>query len=393
MAKVKSLELLFFPLAITLYLFLTPSVCDFLGIQSVELISSALILLLIGYFLFNRQIAGSLRSYLPEASILILSCCLIMVYTSYNDIDSIRTVFFLFIVPIFLFIVLLESRTYDMRVIKVVLFLFFFSECSLAITERAFEFNFFSLGSSEEVYVKQFGEFRSTSLLGHPLNNALSVSLMLCFYASSDIGVLKKLLILLLGFVALLAFNARAGSIIWALLILYIYVKSLASNKLHQHMRIILSITGVIGFIAISFLILDYGFGGRLINNDILDGSAMTRVEVFDVFDMMTIEDFLIGNPSNYAVFTRKLGASGVENSYIVMIIRYGIIFSVGYLIAYFFWFRSLVASRSRDFQIFLIIGFIVLGSTNNGLLNNAPWKLLVVYYPVYFGSKHNLYM
>jgi hypothetical protein len=130
---------------------------------------------------------------------------------------------------------------------------------------------------------------------------------------------------MILGFISLLCFNARAAIFIWIFLG-SIYVISLIIKKKLQH-KVVVSMTFFL-ICTIYFLyevIVNYGFGGRIINENINDGSSQTRLDVFDSFLYINDADLWFGNANNYIPIMKKLRAGGVENSYVVLVIQYGI--------------------------------------------------------------------
>ena len=75
----------------------------------------------------------------------------------------------------------------------------------IAIGERIFSINLFPIDS-------YFGDiFRSTALLGHPLNNALITLVVFLYVASVAIPVWRKIYIMTVLFTALICFGARGS--------------------------------------------------------------------------------------------------------------------------------------------------------------------------------------
>ena len=95
---------------------------------------------------------------------------------------------------------------------------FFCVECFVAILEAIMHVNIFPFAIGTEGYslsdkeYEIFGMFRSSALHGHPLSNALLLDVVMSFIlVASDFSEKKKVMLYLLGMVALLCFNARSS--------------------------------------------------------------------------------------------------------------------------------------------------------------------------------------
>lgn len=75
----------------------------------------------------------------------------------------------------------------------------------------------------------------------------------------------------------------------------------------------------------------------------------------------------------------KKLGAAGVENSYIVLVIQYGIPLFLVIVILYY----NLIKRFLRHYTLFnkfiILTSFLVVGSANNALAGFAPWGFLIL--------------
>jgi hypothetical protein len=176
-----------------------------------------------------------------------------------------------------------------------------------------------------------------------------------------------------------LCFNAKAAIILWTvLIIILIYYLSFKSKKKLSAFSYFLIISALVITIT---LILEQGFGDRITNNKLFDGSAQTRIEVFSSFDYVSSYDLLVGNPDSYYYITDKLGAGGVENSYIVLILEYGIPMTILLLFLYIVWMRKLFRGIRFNIQLLLLVSFIGLGSANNSISTAPPWIFFILCY------------
>ena len=74
-----------------------------------------------------------------------------------------------------------------------------------------------------------------------------------------------------------------------------------------------------------------------------------------------------------------KLGAGGVENSYIVLIINYGVPLFIVLFILYYFLIKRLLKKHTLFNKVIIISSFILVGSTNNGLAASTPWGFFIL--------------
>jgi hypothetical protein len=128
-----------------------------------------------------------------------------------------------------------------------------------------------------------------------------------------------------------------------------------------------------------SKLIIDYGIGGRLVNKFILDGSSNTRLNVMDAFKYIKRDDLLFGDGSNYLIIMKKLAAGGIENSYVVFIIQYGIFMTLILIVLYHNLISRFLNRYSLYGKFIILCSFLFLGSTNNGLASSIPWGFFIL--------------
>ena len=364
-------------------LFITPTTAPFIGVRQVGLTSS---FLLLGVFLYEFLIAQQNIQYkvFREEFYVIIICLLYMAFKILDgNVEVIRSIFFFIMVPVIISILLsIQKSRVKVKVVKIVV-IFFAVECLLAIYERIAGFNMFpDLNNIDNIFMEvKSWELRSTALLGHPLMNALGVSIVLGFILVSRFPILLKFLCLGTGFMAILSFNARGASIVWAGLGLYYLYIAYKAKKGSPIKKIVL----ILGFIAplvygVYYLLYYTHFGGRLINQEtLIDGSAETRFNVFQSFDYIEEYDLWFGNPSNYVKIVNYLGAGGVENSYVVLVIQYGLLFGIPLILSLFLLVKKYLISYTWKQKTFLLGAFIVIGSLNNSLSGSTPWLIFVI--------------
>lgn len=252
------------------------------------------LLLLVIVFLFSNKYKIPQISKIYIATIILgyFLHCLFGIKETFNDTVLIR------IVPI----ILLSVAHKQMRKPSLFIFfslLFYILECGISICERINMSYFINYKAFDEFnalnsLISDNNEFRSTSLMLHPLYNANTVSIFLIFILFSD--KLKKRIkypLIIIGLLALWAFNSRSAMIIWFIIIIY---KLFFYNT--KNINVIISL--IVLYFIIPFVI-DYvitsGIFGRLTNMTSLDDSSLSRLTAFDVFlnDKWTFDDIIIG--------------------------------------------------------------------------------------------------
>jgi hypothetical protein len=366
-------------IGILIYMFLSTSVAAQIGIKEVGTYSSLIIV-----FLFTVKFLGDSKYklfniYKEEFHIILAGFFLLFIKIFLGQSDQINHIVFFLIVPMILSILLGVQNISNKRVIRKLILFFFIAECFLAIYERWSLTNVFPFVNEIDESTIVEWSFRSSGFLGHPLANALCISTIMGFVLTSQMGIFFRLFYLILGFVSLLCFNARAAILMWVLLGTIYLLNLIRDRKTKKTVSLLL----VIFLVTITYFIysamFNYGLGGRIAEGNIMDGSANTRLEVFDAFNYINSSDLLFGNSRNYIPIMNKLGAGGVENSYIVLIIYYGIFIFALLVLLYYSLIKRFLKDYSLYFKFIILSSFLLVGSTNNGLVNVMPWGFLIL--------------
>ena len=361
-----------------LYICMTPSVASKFGINTIGTASSFIMLVMFLYYALITKTDYIFKRFKEEFTLYAIALILIILRFLINGSEGAKQVFFFLVVPASFSILLGLQNLNTRKGLIVLIIAFFVAECALAIYERTTYTHLFPL-RDKAVLNEDDLLFRSTAFMGHPLTNAITVSIIMGFIATSYFNQISKILLLLLGVVALLCFNARGASLAW-LVIGGIYLINYFKThriKVSNVTMIIVGITIISG--VISALIFQYGLGGRLTSEKIMDGSAMSRLQVFAAFNYVNTRDFWLGDQTNYVPIMKKLGAAGVENSYIVMILNYGMIMALILFFAFFLFIKSLLSKTSFLTKTIIVLSFIGVGSLNNVLALDIPWSLFIL--------------
>lgn len=363
-------------------LFITPTTAEALGVSAIGSVSYGFFVLLFLHIIIFDTEKVIFSRFKAEYIIIGIFIVFSFIQASYLGIQTLRHAFFFLVVPMLVSVVLqLQSPYYKIKITRIIIF-FYFAQCGLAIYERLVEINMFPYFDEEAtLYVSEGWQFRSTAFLGHPLNNALCTSTILGFILVSGYSIRFKLLSSILGLGAVLSFNARGAVIVLSIVIAYYFYLFYNRNKERYKLIKLWFILGLCLSIYCFYVVLTQtDLGGRLINSEkLIDGSAQTRLDVLAAFDYIKGLDFWVGNPYLYMSITDKLGAAGIENSYVVIVLRYGMIFGIPVIISLFFFLYNKTRYYRYRQRLIIYLLFIGIGSMNNSLAGVSPWIIFIL--------------
>lgn len=289
--------------------------------------------------------------------------------------------------PMLISIDLESEDSKRLNVIRICLIVFFIVECTVAIYEKITETCLFydptaALTKSQlEYYIApEDWEFRSYAFFAHPLMNAMIVCVVMSFMLISDMHMKYKLLLFMLGYTSLWCFNARGATMVTSILMIPYLLLSLYRSKMKNKKWIyLILITFAIVF---AWLIFTTSLGGRLlIGDELMDGSAQTRVDVFSFYQFLKPIQLWFGSPDLYLFVMYKLQAGGVENGVITMILREGIIFTALILMLLFHIQRRQIAILGKYSRWWLLAIFYIIGTMNPNLSSALPWTFWILSY------------
>ncbi|WP_220087635.1 VpsF family polysaccharide biosynthesis protein [Pseudomonas fluorescens] len=234
-----------------------------------------------------------------------------------------------------------------------------------------------------DVEFSSFGNFfRSTALMGHPLNNALilcSLALMLSRY--SRFGMAFYLII---SGLALFAFGARAATAIFFfttfITSLWIAKNTRLKNSQGNKIKIaLIPLLAIAVFGISSALFINTSIFDRIVSNLFVDASAMTRIDVWSIIDVMSQEEILLGASSDLAMnFSDVIGVGVIENYLIGWVFSFGIV-GCGLLIISFLILLFRIFTLSDLYGKISIASFFVASLGNNSLSSKTPALFLIL--------------
>lgn len=252
------------------------------------------LLLLVIIFLFSNKYK------IPQISKIYISAIVLgyLFHYLYGIGENFNTTVLARIVPIILLSVA-HKQTRKPSVFILFSLIFYILECGISIYEKinvSYLIKYKTLDEFNALnnLISDNNEFRSVSLMLHPLYNANTVSIFLIFILFSDkLRKWEKYVLIIIGLLALWAFNSRAAMIIWFIIIIY---KFFFYNT--KHIRFIISLVVLYFIIPI---VIDYvitsGIFGRLTDMTSLDNSSLSRITAFDIFfnERWTFNDIVFG--------------------------------------------------------------------------------------------------
>lgn len=353
--------------------------------------STYLILIVFAFYLAKY----GFRSHAEEKNLFILFFCM-LVLLLIRGAGGYIGVLNCFIMPVaFSYTTSIVIKRYPSvkKKLRRIVLMFFLIECSLAIIEKILGINVFPfLGTNETTgYVNEINTgFRSTALQNHPLQNALCVSIVMAFILCSDYKLIKKFILFFFGYIALLCFNTRGSIVLWAIFFAIYILKNYHKYRLPEKIGIILL---VITFVSILIsLIINYGFGERLLNFGLLDeSSAGQRILIFGVFNIYSLSDMLLGLESDKLENSLDILNVGiVENPWLAILFSHGLIVLIFMVILFYQLFKRLFICYTKFNKLYLSFTFLIIASTNNSLVTPGAYLPLFIICSYIFSEKND---
>ena len=252
---------------------------------------------------------------------------------------------------------------------------FYLIECGLAVMEFVFRQHLFGWVdvSYEKGLVDYSGQdFRSVSLCGSPLNNALIVTILMLFLLfDNTVPLQKKIFPWLLGLAAVFCFNARAAIVI-NLLGMLLYAGNEAFKAQSRSQFKYIALLAFVCIVVAAFFML--GLGSRLVSTDSIlkDGSMNVRYKLFKYFFNTDFQSYIWGHPlADLRHIAKRIGVKVVENFWIICIYHFGIVFTTYFTFCYFKLTKGLLKHYPMFDKIVIPVLVVALMSVNNSVATN----------------------
>ena len=223
---------------------------------------------------------------------------------------------------------------------------------------------------------------RPTALLGHPLSNSFTTALGIFFIIASG-HKYRTPLVIFLG-LSLIAFGGRTalfGFILFGLILLAIVtLRAIYQRRLSYQALALGTGLACVGPFLVLVMFLGTSFGQVTLDRLEWDDSSEARVTSLLILESLTPGEWLTGIPMDYyEQITAYYGLDlGIENSWVVMILRFGIVMFAFFVAAFvyllrFFWRRHTVPGKLG------VLLFVLLCTSNNCLTGKGSTFSLFV--------------
>ena len=271
--------------------------------------------------------------------------------------------------------IILPKYDYKLNIgVKWIVLIFFVVDCLFAVYERLISYNFFPPDYMHVLTEYYARAFRSTALLGHPLNNALNLVVIMGFIYLSRIKYRDILIIL--GLTGLLCFGSRGAiyGFISMTAMHYFVFRFLYNHNTFSRIRVnnrfYTYMYFVIGGVLLLYLLFYTHFGDRLLSVSVYDdSSAGARVRLYAILDNINFSEVLWGaSTQKIEAIQSRLDLEIIENFWLQWILRFGMVFTIGLFISM----ATLLYNRLHflyvNERVYLIALFFMVASTNNSL-------------------------
>lgn len=239
----------------------------------------------------------------------------------------------------------------------------------IAITEVIFTTN---IMLNVERWVTQF---RASSLLNHPLNNALiTASLAPLFIRSTKLSPVIYCSIILLS---LFAFGGRTALFIYILSMLYLsfgVVKMFMSEgvAVSKLWFAVFQIAAFSLLILLVFILYSTSIGNRIFDNLFLESSAQARFDILILLDFLTFHEWVFGASSSMLDNVEYITGVGIIENYLLgWLVNYGLVGMIPLILSS--WLLLIFAFRYDASVKIAIFAFIAISISNNSLMTKTP--------------------
>ncbi len=316
-------------------------------------------------------LAGLLSRCLGS-TFLLLACLLLWVFISrYKGDQPASFLIDSIMVAALIFMLFADAGERVRLTVARVVHIYMVVNCCLSIVEGLSGWRLFPfvLGTSEQVW-----EYRATALLGHPLVGGLATGvyavLLMTVRDMRGLGARWRLPILLLCMASMPFIGARTSfAVVYAVAVIVVALKGirfLQGGAISVRALMAVMILAPLGIIAVAALFqlgLFEQFTDRFINDK---GSAATRVQLFSLFEHLSLGEFLMGQSNlRLEMSVRLAGLSeGIENAWAGHALRYGFIITAVLWLGIAGWFADMLRAAGRVAVLPLAFVFLILSTT-----------------------------
>jgi hypothetical protein len=270
-------------------------------------------------------------------------------------------------------IILIFLRMTDKKTLidfKKWIYIFFFFSAGISLIEKV---------TGKLLFLKDspwyFDYFRSTALYGHPLNNALIMSVLTIILFLSTKNSYLKMAVLAAGMISIFCFGARGALLgVFGGIFLNILLNAFGFTK-DPNRNIKSGLMYLASFALILIFVISFtNLGDRITGLAKVDESAEARVGTLNILDQVNIEDLIWTGVSLDKVDKLQYlsGVEIIENFYIVWLLNFGLIFTIILIISLIRFLYNMMHNVGADVKLSILFTLIIVSSTNNSLSSST---------------------
>lgn len=309
----------------------------------------------------------------------VLAIFLVLVYAGQVLGQSVTIFIETFLGPVAVFVLFSGTDEYSRRALARAIHVLLFANALLAFYEVMSGFRLAPLVINGEVLTE---EPRATSLLGHPLGNAMIAGayvIILALGGGRDLPAPLRTPAFLIALSSLVPFGGRAAT---ATCLLTLFV--VAANRIVDFTRggslsklRLLSVL-VMGPVCLLGLVSAYELGwldtllNRLADDE---GSAGTRIVMFELFDHFSFAELFFGpDPRLLDTWTKIYGLEyGIESFLVAFVLLYGLLSALVFFPCLFYFLYQVVEATGSKTTWYVIFYFVVVALTSVSLSSKSP--------------------
>ena len=233
--------------------------------------------------------------------------------------------------------------------------------------------------------------FRSTAFFSHPLNNAL-ITVSLCPLVLLSLKRISPVVMLAFFVAAVFAFGARTAFAIFVLsspvMLWFVFFRSERSSLSNPFLSFVKFYSiFLFAFSTLLASVFYFDLGNRIFDNLNFDGSAMTRFDLFYVFDFMSFNEIFFGARQElFDNLSLYIDNKIIENFVILWLVTYGVFGSLP-LIASFYYIMAKLWKSANFLQGISIIVFCLVSISNNSLATKSS---ALLFFFIAFSSSYS---
>lgn len=277
-----------------------------------------------------------------------------------------------FIGPVLVFLLLGEVDEDRRRKLAYLVHGMFVLNSLLGLTEVGLGFRLTPLHIEGETLEE---EWRASAFIGHPLANAMltgSYLVLLLSGGARDLPPFLKPVVFIIAAASMIPFGGRAAS---ALIVVFIAwhvlrrASEVLSGKPFDPALLLVGMVGLPVLIGGMLVMANAGFFDKFLSRFVDDqGSAGTRVEMFELFKHLSWADIVLGPNADYVhSLMRHYGLDyGIESFWVAMVLSYGLLAAVFFFFGLFLFCTEIV--KARPASLAALIYFFAVASASLSL-------------------------